>query len=152
MKTQEIPAIPAPQSPSRKKAERRASRYLKQPGRLKRLLEKAKNKATTAGGALGKGRDFLFSAIRLLRAYATGNYRDVEFRSLLLILSAVIYFLMPVDAIPDFILGSGFIDDAALLGWTFTAVRHEMDKFADWESLQTESAPEDLDHNPPRLT
>lgn len=146
MKTQEIPAIPVQKSPRRKKAEKRAAQYLEQPGRLKGLLEKAKAKASSVGGPLGKSRDFLLNAIRMLRAYATGQYRDVEFKSLLLILSAVIYFLMPIDAIPDFILGSGYIDDAALLGWTFTAVRHEMDKFISWESTQ-DSHSEQLEHS-----
>ena len=36
---------------------------------------------------------------------------------------ALAYFVMPFDAIPDFFLGLGFTDDAAVLAAAYTAVR-----------------------------
>jgi uncharacterized membrane protein YkvA (DUF1232 family) len=36
---------------------------------------------------------------------------------------ALAYFVLPIDAIPDFLLGLGFTDDAAVLVAAFTAAR-----------------------------
>lgn len=36
---------------------------------------------------------------------------------------ALAYFVLPIDAIPDFLLGLGFTDDAAILVAAFTAAR-----------------------------
>lgn len=40
-----------------------------------------------------------------------------------ILLAALAYFVLPVDAIPDFILGFGFTDDAAVIGAAITAIR-----------------------------
>ena len=59
-----------------------------------------------------------------------------------LIIAAVSYFLMPVDAIPDFILSVGLVDDVALLIWTFKTVKDEIDKFRRWETPSISQVPE----------
>jgi len=48
----------------------------------------------------------------------------------------MIYFVMPIDAMPDFILGLGLADDATLLAWTSAKVKEELDRFLQWEQLQ----------------
>jgi uncharacterized membrane protein YkvA (DUF1232 family) len=40
-----------------------------------------------------------------------------------ILLAALAYFVLPFDAIPDFILGLGFTDDAAVIGAAITAIR-----------------------------
>lgn len=42
------------------------------------------------------------------------------------LLAALGYFVLPADTIPDFILGFGFTDDAAVLTAAITAVRSHM--------------------------
>jgi uncharacterized membrane protein YkvA (DUF1232 family) len=44
----------------------------------------------------------------------------------LILLAALAYFIMPVDAIPDFIAGLGFTDDAAVLFAAWRAVGPEI--------------------------
>jgi len=41
--------------------------------------------------------------------------------------------------IPDFILGLGLIDDAALLGWVLSSVKSDIDHFIAWERDQAET-------------
>jgi uncharacterized membrane protein YkvA (DUF1232 family) len=48
----------------------------------------------------------------------------------------VVYFVMPVDLIPDFIAGLGFVDDAALLARTMKSVKSDIDDFKTWEERQ----------------
>lgn len=73
---------------------------------------------------------------RLIRAYADGSYRQVSLENFGLIVAAIIYFVMPFDAVPDIIAGLGFTDDAAVLAWTFNKVREELARFTQWESKQ----------------
>jgi uncharacterized membrane protein YkvA (DUF1232 family) len=43
--------------------------------------------------------------------------------------ATILYFLTPIDLIPDFIIGLGYLDDAALIGWTMNAVKSDVDAF-----------------------
>jgi uncharacterized membrane protein YkvA (DUF1232 family) len=40
---------------------------------------------------------------------------------------------MPLDAIPDFIPGVGYLDDAGVVAMALGAVKAEIDKFRAWE-------------------
>ena len=114
----------------------KALAYLREPDRLRDLLQQAKGKADAAGGS-GPMKDMwhsLLSLLRLLRAYASGEYRDVPTKSLILMVAGVLYFVMPIDVIPDFIVGLGFVDDAAVLAWVLTTVRVVVTDFERWEA------------------
>jgi uncharacterized membrane protein YkvA (DUF1232 family) len=55
---------------------------------------------------------------------------------LLLILVAVIYFVSPIDFIPDAIPGVGLIDDALVVTLTVKQVKADLDDFMAWEVAQ----------------
>jgi uncharacterized membrane protein YkvA (DUF1232 family) len=116
----------------------KAADYAKHPARLTRLVEEASKKAETKRGPLSDVWSFLMAAFRMLRAYAKQEYTDIPWQSLILIIASILYFVMPADMIPDFIPGLGFIDDAALLGWTIKAVKSTVDDFRKWEAGRTE--------------
>ena len=116
----------------------KASAYLRDPDKLRDLVQKAKGKADAAG-ATGPLKDMwqsLLSLIRLLRAYASGQYRNVPAKSLILIVAGVLYFVMPLDVIPDFVIGLGFLDDAAVLAWVVSSVRSVVADFEKWEAAR----------------
>jgi uncharacterized membrane protein YkvA (DUF1232 family) len=81
-------------------------------------------------------KDKFFTFGRFARAYATGKYRDVSWRAMLIILAAVIYFVNPLDLIPDLIPVAGFTDDFAILLWVYNSIEQEVDKFLAWEESQ----------------
>ncbi|MEO5895451.1 MAG: YkvA family protein, partial [Vicinamibacterales bacterium] len=81
----------------------------------------------------------LVAMLRLLRAYASGEYRNVPAKSLVLIVAGILYFVLPIDVIPDFLVGVGFLDDAAVLAWVFNTVRTVLDDFAGWEASRPSS-------------
>jgi uncharacterized membrane protein YkvA (DUF1232 family) len=81
-------------------------------------------------------RDKFFVLGRLVKAYALGHYRNVPLKTMLLILAAVIYFISPVDLIPDLIPITGLSDDFGILLWVYNSVLNEIDKFLTWEKSQ----------------
>lgn len=121
-------------SASYTEAKNRASAYAEDPDKLNDLLDRATKKANARKGRLAQVWDSLTACFRLLRAYATGQYRDIPWASLLSIIASVIYFVMPLDLIPDFLLAFGLIDDAALIGWILGSVKGDIEHFIEWEA------------------
>jgi len=55
-------------------------------------------------------------------------------RMLIILLAAVIYFINPIDLIPDFVFGIGLADDLAVLTWVYRAAADEIASFKNWET------------------
>ncbi|MEX2488131.1 MAG: YkvA family protein, partial [Pseudomonadales bacterium] len=83
--------------------------------------------------ALGDAWNDLMRLFRLMRAWRSGEYPGVSWRTLLLVMTAIIYFVMPFDVIPDFIAIFGFLDDATVIAFVMSKVRDELEAFTQWE-------------------
>jgi uncharacterized membrane protein YkvA (DUF1232 family) len=70
---------------------------------------------------------------RLSAAYASGRYRSIPWKAVMTMLAAIIYFLNPIDLIPDFIPGLGLTDDFSVLIWVYNTLSSEIEKFLTWE-------------------
>ena len=77
--------------------------------------------------------DDVRTLVRMVKAYASGDYREIPIGTVLTALGALIYFVSPIDAIPDFIPVFGFTDDAALIALALVAIRSDLDDFREWE-------------------
>ena len=116
-------------------ARARARRLVESPRELVHVIEQARRKQASAGSArsLKPVLAELRTILELLRAWARDEYSGVSNANLLLIVGAAVYFLMPVDLVPDFILGLGFADDASVIAWVVSTVRDELAKFKAWQ-------------------
>ncbi len=113
----------------------RASKLLRNPEKLSRLINDAADKAARLPARhLGEFGDNLSAFFRLVRAYSNGEYREVSRTNLVLVVTALIYFLTPVDLVPDFLLALGYLDDAALITWTLGKAGEEIEAFLEWET------------------
>jgi uncharacterized membrane protein YkvA (DUF1232 family) len=72
-------------------------------------------------------------ALRALSAYKKGVYKKIPLRSILMIIASLIYFVNPLDLVPDFILGAGYLDDLALIAYCFGIIRKDLREFEEWE-------------------
>lgn len=120
-------------------AKNRAGVYLKNKDKLKMLIQQAEEKAwidNKKNGFVKESWNSLKTMVELVKAYVKGDYRNIPYRSLLLIVGAIVYFVMPVDTIPDFLAGLGFTDDAAVLAFTLKQVKEDVDKFLLWKKEQ----------------
>jgi uncharacterized membrane protein YkvA (DUF1232 family) len=114
----------------------KASKWLGKPGKVLKLVVDLSQKIRHVDWKNVKGADVkerFFTMGRLLKAYATGKYREVPWKALLLIAAAVIYFINPIDLIPDWIPGLGITDDLGILTMVYKSVSVEIDKFLEWE-------------------
>lgn len=78
------------------------------------------------------GNDFIHQATllaRLIQFAAMGKYRQIAPKTMILIIGSIIYFVSPIDLIPDFIPLLGFADDVTLLAWIFSALGREIADF-----------------------
>ncbi len=73
---------------------------------------------------------------RLAKAYALGEYKNVPWKTILVILAAVIYFVNPIDLIPDLVPAIGLTDDFGVLLWVYSSVSVEIEKFLSWEKAK----------------
>lgn len=69
---------------------------------------------------------------QMLRDWRNGDYPRSQVKTLLLLTAAILYIVMPLDIIPDVILGLGFIDDAAVLGLIWTLIKKELSQYEKW--------------------
>lgn len=80
------------------------------------------------GGKLAKIPTFL----SLVKCYITKEYSKVPTATIIAITSALLYFLVPSDMMPDFIPLIGYIDDASVISVCTTLVSHDLKKFVKW--------------------
>lgn len=103
---------------------------------VSQAFEKLKDKATQEN----LKRDFLPKLqlfIRMIKAYASGEYRELPTNALVKVAAAVLYFVMVIDFIPDFIPILGFTDDIAVILWVYSSIDEQMEKFQQWENTIT---------------
>jgi uncharacterized membrane protein YkvA (DUF1232 family) len=119
-----------------RRALRRAAGLVMSNQRVGRLLTAASAALRGRGGALGAVRRDAQALARMGREAVAGRYRALPKRSLVAIIAGLLYFLDPLDMIPDFLPFFGFADDAAVLLWVATRVRKDLDAFLQWEMGQ----------------
>jgi uncharacterized membrane protein YkvA (DUF1232 family) len=125
----------------------KAGEYLRNKEKTKELLDAALTKAKEQAGSKGPLADvwgYLTALLRLLRAYYRREYTDIPWSSIVLVTVAIIYFVAPLDLIPDFIPVGGFVDDAAVIAFVVRQIKGDLDKFRTWEDergFRDESVP-----------
>ena len=69
----------------------------------------------------------------LVQDYVKGDYREVPWWSLGSISTALLYILMPMDALPDYIPVAGFLDDAVVLKLCLDMVAKDLTKYLEFK-------------------
>jgi uncharacterized membrane protein YkvA (DUF1232 family) len=112
-----------------------AEAFARQPRKLKILLDNAVEKLSQADRDAFKGLwPYLLAMLRLIRAFCSGKYKHIPWESLISIIVAIAYFASPLDLIPDFLPGVGYLDDAMIVRFVYRSVRAELERFMEWES------------------
>lgn len=91
-----------------------------------------KNKRSATGGL----QDNLKLMLGLCSAWWRGEYRAINGRAFLAVVAALVYFLMPLDTVPDWLLGVGLLDDLAVLSWVMRTWSRELEAYRSWRDTQ----------------
>jgi len=112
-----------------------AKTYVGNPSRLTALFEEAvKEAASMPREPFGETWPYLQAMLRLIRAYADGQYRNISESTLVVIVAAIVYIVNPLDVIPDALPALGYLDDATVLALAVKRSRDSLDAFMSWET------------------
>ena len=101
---------------------------------LREVLVKAKAVATEKDSSVGSVlADKVTTLSRMVKAYVSGEYKIIPWGSIVKIIAVLLYFISPIDLIPDFIPFLGLTDDFALTMWLFSSLADDFANFEAWE-------------------
>ncbi|MDT0630573.1 DUF1232 domain-containing protein [Rubrivirga sp. S365] len=124
-----------------------AEEYADSPSRLRALIRRSQAQLRDNRSRIGSLRADIPRLIRLGSAITRGEYRRLPWRSIAFVAAGLLYFVTPFDLIPDFIVGTGFLDDAVVVAYVMKAIRDDLARFEDWELSNEPADPDTL--NPP---
>lgn len=70
--------------------------------------------------------------VSLVKNYYKKEYTKIPLGSIIAIISALLYFLSPIDAVPDALFGLGLIDDALVLSVCLKLVGEDVKDYQRW--------------------
>lgn len=76
----------------------------------------------------------LFFAI--VNDYIKGNYTAIPKRAIMAVTAGILYFISPLDVVPDFIVGLGFVDDIYIVKLVYEQVEKDLKKYQAWKAAQ----------------
>ncbi|OUJ71806.1 YkvA family protein [Hymenobacter crusticola] len=121
----------------------RAGKLLGKPFRVAVVLREVAAKLDDKNsnkGAIQQLVDMGRTLVALVSAYITGSYRQIDTSTIIAGLAVLLYFLSPLDLVPDFIPVVGLLDDVALISWFISKFAEEIARFRQWEASSAASA------------
>ena len=112
----------------------RASNLLNDSGKIQETLKRAFDKAIDNEGPIAEVFHDLKLLLSLVRDYISGAYREIPYSSIIAAVAGILYFLSPIDFIPDFIPGIGLIDDVFVIGMVLKQIHSDLVKYERWKS------------------
>ncbi|MBK9792245.1 MAG: DUF1232 domain-containing protein [Sphingobacteriales bacterium] len=115
---------------------KQAERIISSDTKVSKLLDEVFLKIGESSELFYKIQDSLIALARMLSAWVKGDYRNISTKSIIAVVAALIYFVNPLDLIPDFIPVIGQIDDIFVLGYLIKMLNKEIERFMAWEKEQ----------------
>lgn len=110
----------------------KAKAYLDDDEKMEKLFRDFEDKLKLIP-KIGNRASDLAVLLSLIRAYIKKQYTDVSPSTIMLAVAGLIYVVTPVDLIPDYILGPGLLDDAAVIGIVLQAIQMDLNKYKKWQ-------------------
>jgi len=73
----------------------------------------------------------------MLKDFFTKKYIDVPVGTIMSLAGTLLYVFLPIDIIPDFMPGIGFIDDAAMIALCLRMAKLDIEKYKAWKESQS---------------
>lgn len=108
-----------------------AEKILNDEDKMERFLQRLEKKIKViplAGNKLSN----IPIMVSLVRSYVKKEYRDIPIGSIIAIVSALVYFVSPIDIIPDSIPVLGYSDDAIVVAACWKLVDTDVVEYVKW--------------------
>jgi len=109
----------------------KAKKLLEDRDKMDRFLERLEKKLKhipVVGGMLSE----IPILIALVKAYIEKRYLDIPIGAIIAVVGALIYFLSPIDLMPDFLPAIGLVDDAAVVALALKLVHDDVKEYKAW--------------------
>jgi len=115
-----------------KQHQKKAEQLVDNPKRLEALVKKITPKALANKNMLAEIWNDLHLLLSLTKSWYKGEYRQISKKTMIIITASFLYFLSPIDLIPDFIFGLGILDDAIVLKYVISTLDKELRQYKNW--------------------
>jgi len=108
-----------------------AEELLQNPDKLERFLQRLEKKlgvVPVVGGILSN----IPRMASMVRSYTSKEYPDIPIGTILSVLGALLYFVSPIDLLPDSIPGVGYIDDSVVIAVCLKLAGSDLQEYALW--------------------
>lgn len=110
-----------------------AEKLLKDEDKIERFLLRLEKKLKTIPVAGNKLAVVPIMA-SLVKNYVKKEYTDIPIGTIIAIVSSLIYFVSPIDFIPDSIPVLGYFDDAAVVAACWKLVESDVEEYEKWHN------------------
>ncbi|MFC7062028.1 YkvA family protein [Halobacillus seohaensis] len=114
------------------KTKKKAQSLINNPDKTMEMIQRAKEKSQDNKSLLEEVWHELQLMFDLVRDWMRGNYRNTPTRSIIAIIGGILYLLVPLDAIPDFIPVAGLLDDVYILHLVIKQVQSDLNEYKVW--------------------
>lgn len=116
-----------------------AEKLLNDEKKMNNFLNQLEEKFSVVSGLTERLKDIPL-IVELVRAYVKKEYKEIPIGSIIGLVSALIYFLSPVDLIPDVLPVIGYVDDAVVIALAIRFAYTDLEDFKKWKANQEEKA------------
>lgn len=126
----------------RKRFGKKAKEYANDNKKTEKLIKDASRKAEglDKSGPIDTFYGQLQLLFGLIKDSLNGSYKDIPKASIVVVIMGILYFISPIDLIPDFIPFIGYSDDAFVLGLVIKQLTNDIEKYKDWKLNEFSSA------------
>ena len=115
------------------KGYKRAKKLLKDEDKMETFLYRLENKLNKVpiGGEI---LSMIPVMISMLRSYIKKEYKDIPIGTVIALISALLYWLAPLDIIPDALPIAGFVDDATVVAACLKLINDDLKEYKEWRN------------------
>lgn len=109
----------------------KAQNIIQDSEKLENLIKSAEEKLKTIP-TVGEGLSYIPLFLDMLRSYAAGEYKEIPTGTLIAVCAMLLYYISPIDLIPDIIPVLGLADDAGVIVAGLTLIKSDLDIYKNW--------------------
>ena len=109
-----------------------AEKILEDEDKVEKFLDKLerKLKKVPVGGDI---LSMLPVMISMLRSYFKKEYKDIPIGTMIALISALLYWVTPIDVLPDALPVVGYVDDAAVIAACLKLINDDLKDYTEWK-------------------